>query len=144
MVVGTAASLLLSAGLIWSAVRFASQNPEEAGLGDSVFQVGRADRLARRIAADGPFVFPDPLERGRTLHVQHLGNDPDTGWLGVEARLPGDLDCLVEWDAGEERFVDCRGASYPPDGKGLTTYPGQVVDGSVSIDLRTGAAARAS
>ena len=134
----TVAGLVLSAGLVWSVVRFASQNPEEAGLGDAVFEVGRAERLARRIASDGPFVFPDPLERGRDLHVQHLGDDPDTGWVGVEARVPGDRDCIVEWHADDRRFADCRGGTYPPDGAGLTTYPGKVVDGQVSIDLRPG------
>ncbi|MGH9152579.1 MAG: hypothetical protein ACRD03_09320, partial [Acidimicrobiales bacterium] len=131
-------ALALAAGLIWAVVRFASENPEKAGLGDTVFRVGRAERLARTIADDGPFLVQDPLSagRGRNVYVQHLGGDPDEGWLAVEARVPGDPGCAVSWDRGQESFADCRDTGYPADGAGLTTYPAEVTDGEVSVDLR--------
>ena len=134
-----AVALAMSIALVWWVVRFASQNPEDAGLGDPVFEVGQADRLAENIAEDGPFLFQDPLSRGRgrNVYVQHLGDDPDTGWVAVEARLPDQPDCAVTWDTGRDAFVDCRGGQHPPGGEGLTTYPGTVTDGQVSIDLRT-------
>ena len=137
VVVSSVLAVAVSAALIWTVVRFASQNPEEAGLGDPVFRVGRAERLSRDIAEDGPFLFPDPLSRGRNLYVQHLGDDPDAGWVGVEARLPDDPACPVQWDAEGGWFVDCRDGTHPPDGAGLTTYDGTVEDGKVSFDLRT-------
>lgn len=135
-------ALAVAVALIWAVVRFASENPEEAGLGDTVFQVGKAERLARNIADDGPFLVQDPLSagRGRNVYVQHLGDDPDTGWLAVEARLPGDAGCAVRWAADEAAFVDCRGGQHPADGTGLTTYPAEVTAGRVSVDLRTATA----
>lgn len=132
-------AVVVAAALIWAVVRFASENPEKAGLGDTVFHVGRADRLARNVASDGPFLVQDPLSagRGRNVYVQHLGDDADQGWLAVEARLPDDPDCEVTWDREDTAFVDCRGRVHPADGTGLTTYPADVANGQVSVDLRT-------
>lgn len=139
MAVSSALALVLAAALVWAVVRFASENPEAAGLGDTVFEVGRAGRLSRTIAADGPFLVQDPLSagRGRNLYVQHLGGDPEQGWLAVEARLPGEPRCAVEWDRGDDAFVDCGGGRHPADGTGLTVYPAEVAGGRVRIDLRT-------
>lgn len=138
-VVASALALVLSALVIWAVVRFASENPEEAGLGDSVFEVGQAERLSRAIDEDGPFLFQDPLSRGRgrNVYIQHVGEDPNSGWLAVEARLPDEPGCLLEWNADAEAFVDCRNGRHPADGNGLTTYPADVTDGQVSVDLRT-------
>ncbi len=129
----------LSALLVWSVVKFASQNPEKANLGDPVFNVGGAERLSKEIDDRGPFLFQDPLSlgRGRNLYVQHLGDDPDTGWSAIEARLPDDEACAVTFDRGREEFIDCRGHAHPPDGEGLVTYPGVVKGGRVRVDLRT-------
>ncbi|MGH9281302.1 MAG: hypothetical protein ACRD0S_00025 [Acidimicrobiales bacterium] len=135
----TVVAVVVSLALMWSVVRFASENPDKADLGDPIFQVGRAERLAREIDERGPFLFQDPLSRGRgrNLYVQHLGDDPADGWLAVEARLPDRPDCVVAWDREVEAFVDCDGERYPGDGGGLRTYPGTVAGGQVSIDLRT-------
>jgi hypothetical protein len=142
VLVATAVAVLVSAALMWSVVRFASENPEKANLGDPVFQVGRAERLAREIDDRGPFLFQDPLARGggRNLYVQHLGDDPDEGWLAVEARRPDRPDCVVQWDLEVDAFVDCDDTRFPADGEGLTTYEGTVAAGEVSIDLRTSGA----
>jgi hypothetical protein len=139
-VIATVVGLGLSALLVWSVVRFASQNPEKANLGDPVFNVGSAERLSKEIDDDGPFLFQDPLSlgRGRNLYIQHLGDDPNAGWSAIEARLPDSEACAVTWDLEREEFVDCRSATHPPDGKGLTTYPGVVDNGQVRVDLRTG------
>ncbi|MGH9177956.1 MAG: hypothetical protein ACRD0N_05310 [Acidimicrobiales bacterium] len=142
VMVATVLAVLVSAALMWSVVRFASENPDKANLGDPVFQVGRAERLAEEIDDRGPFLFQDPLARGggRNLYVQHLGDDPDEGWLAVEARRPDRPACVVEWDLEAETFVDCDGDRFPADGEGLTTYHGTVEGGQVSIDLRTASA----
>jgi hypothetical protein len=139
VLVATLLAVLAGAGVMWSVVRYASENPDKANLGDRVFQVGRAERLAREVDDRGPFLFQDPLFRGtgRNLYVQHLGEDPDKGWLAVEARLPDQPACAVVWDRDDAEFVDCEDGRHPPDGTGLTTYPGSVANGQVSVDLRT-------
>lgn len=139
VIVATALGVGLAAALTWLTVRYASNRPDEVNLGSPVFEAGRADRLSRRIAADGPFLFKDPLNRGRELYLQHLGTDPKQGWLAVVA-YAGEprLECLLRWQPGAGHFVDpCTGRIYPPDGAGLRTYPGRVDgDGTVVVDLR--------
>lgn len=139
IVVTTVVGLGLSAALVWSVVNFASRNPERTNLGDPVFNVGRAARLAKEIDERGPFLFQDPLSpgRGRNVYIQHLGDDPVTGWSAIEARLPDSEACAVTWVIDEDTFVDCRGDRHPPDGAGLVTYPGTVEGGQVRVDLRT-------
>ena len=135
----TAVALAVSVAVVWSVVRFAADNPEEANLGDPVFTVGRAERLAREVDEGGPFLFQDPLSRGRgrNLYIQHLGDDPEKGWSAVEARLPGEPGCAVTWSRQDDAFLDCRGETHPADGGGLTTYAGTVENGQVRVDLRT-------
>ena len=139
IVISTLVAIGVSGALVWSVVRFASENPEKANLGDPVFQVGRAERLAGEIDDDGPFLFQDPLSlgRGRNLYIQHLGNDPEAGWLAVEARLPDEPGCAVTWDRARRAFIDCHGARHRADGGDLITYRGKVTDGQVSVDLRS-------
>lgn len=134
----TSVALAVAAALMWSVVRFAAENPEEANLGDTVFQLGRAERLASEIDEGGPFLFQDPLStgRGRNVYIHHVGDDPGTGWLAVEARLPGEPACAVRWDRSTATFTDCHGGRHPVDGAGLTTYTATVEDGQVSVDLR--------
>ena len=139
MAVSTGVSLALSAGVVWWVVQFAAEHPDKANLGSRVFNVGRADRLAKEVDDRGPFLFQDPLSAGtgRNLYIQHLGDEPEQGWSAIEARLPDDPGCVVQWDRDQERFVDCQGGRYPPDGEGLRTYPGSVEDNQILIDLRT-------
>lgn len=143
MAISTALSLALSAGVVWWVVQFAAENPDQANLGSRVFNVGRADRLAKEVDDRGPFLFQDPLSAGtgRNLYIQHLGDDPEQGWSAIEARLPDNPGCVVQWDIAVEKFVDCQGGSHPPDGEGLRTYPGTVEDNQILIDLRTNATA---
>ena len=124
--------------LVLVVVRFASENPDQVNLGPSVFRF-KAERLDGEIEERGPFLLKDPLNRGREVYVQHLGDDAGTGWLAVRAYASREsLDCLLRWDGPAEQFVDpCTGQRYPPGGEGLTTYPARVEDGMVVVDLRT-------
>lgn len=139
VVVTAIVAIGLASLLVWSAVRFAAQNPDKANLGSNVFNVGNAQRLSREIDERGPFLFQDPLSlgRGRNLYIQHLGDDPETGWSAIEARRADDGTCAVTWSLDREVFVDCRGERHPPDGTGLVVYPGTVEDGQVRVDLRS-------
>ncbi len=145
VVIASVAGVVMAALLMVLVVRFASQRPDEVNLGDKVFQVADAERLARRIRAEGtPFLFKDPLTQrpGREVYVQHIGSDPKRGWLAIEAYAPGSprrLECILQWDRTGARFRDpCGGGTYPADGSGLRTYPAEVDrGGQVVVDLRT-------
>ncbi len=142
LLAGTLVAVAVAAALVYVVVRFASENPEEANLGPSVFRFD-AGRLSAEIAQNGPSLFKDPLrtEPGREVYVQHLGHDPATGWSAIRAYASRvSLDCLLRWDRAGRRFVDpCTKVTYPPDGKGLVTYPATVEGGTVTVDLRPAA-----
>lgn len=145
MVAASLAGVVLSAVLVWLVVDYASQRPDEVNLGDRVFSVGDARRLAARIERDGaPFLFKDPLTSapGREVYVQHLGPEADEGWIAIEAYAPGAarrIRCVLRWDPRRERFDDlCGGRSFAADGTGLRTYPAEVDErGVVVVDLRS-------
>jgi hypothetical protein len=143
IVVASIAGVVLTAVFVGYVVQVASSRPTEVNLGDERFVVGRADRFAERIAADGPILFKDPLtsKPGREVYVQHLGSADDEGWSAIDAYPPDNrsLACLLVWEQAAKRFRDpCGSATFPADGSGLRIYPGNVDDrGAVVIDLRT-------
>jgi hypothetical protein len=136
--------VVLASLLLLFVVNFISQRPDRVKLGDDTFQVGNAERLARRIDEQHePFLFKDPVTRGpgRELYVQHLGTDPKHGWLAIEAYAPGaphELRCILRWDRQARVFRNpCGGETYPADGTGLRVYPAKVLpNGQLEVDLR--------
>jgi hypothetical protein len=144
IVVSSILGFAVAAAVVFLVVRYASSRPDEVNLGDRVFEVGRADRLARRITEQRePFLFKDPLNRERELYVQHLGRDSKKGWLAFEAyapEAPRELRCLLDWQPNERRFRNPCGqpTSFPEDGAGLVSYEAKVNDSNiVVVDLRT-------
>lgn len=118
------------------AARLAGSDEVQANLTDDRFDVGSAERLADAIERDRtPLIFDDPLGRGRAIFVQHVGNDPEEGWLAFDAVVDG---CPLQWDPEQEVFDDtCTGDVYDRDGGGLHQYPAEVDDdGRVVVDLR--------
>lgn len=105
--------------------------------GDAVFDAVDAEANAEIVAETGPLVFGDASGGGRPVLLQHVGADPETGWVALSAIAPGTESCIVRWEADDDEFRDCRGESYPPDGSGLAAYPTDVVDGKVTVDLST-------
>jgi hypothetical protein len=136
-VAGSVLGVVMTAVVVAVVVRYASRNPEDANLGPKTFRF-RAERLAREIDERGPFLLKDPLDRGRDVYVQHLGQDAEAGWLAVRAYASKvSVNCLLRWEPEPGRFIDpCTGHGYAPDGEGLVTYPATVRDGTVSVDLR--------
>ncbi len=61
-----------------------------------------------------------------TIFVQHLGDDPDEGWVAFGAFDPDDPTCLVAIDREAEVLVNAcdRAVTYPFDGEGLAPVPG--------------------
>jgi hypothetical protein len=137
----TMVALVLLAGGLFAAASWLSGNESvELNLGDDVFNAGEVDRISAEIEDGGPLLFGDVAGRAeRDIIVQHLGDDPDEGWLAFDAREPGaDRDCFAEWVVDEEHFEDtCTGEVYPPDGDGLRQYDVTVRDGEVEVDLRS-------
>lgn len=139
--------LVLGIGLALALFLVAVPQLEEAGqvdaqFGDDVFTVGRADEdLAGEIADRGPLLIADAAGGDRDVYVQHIGDDPEKGWLVFAAR-PVDVgrDCTLVWDAeAEELFfddTDCPDDRFPADGEGLKQYPVTIdEDGNMSVDL---------
>lgn len=139
IVVTAAVAVIVAAVAVGLVVRFAARAPDRVNLGPRVFEVGRADRLAPRIADDGPLLFQDPLNRGRDIYVHHTGPEDDEGWAAFEAYgpdAPHRTECVLVWDRPARRFRDrCADRSYPPDGAGLVHYHATVEEGAVVVDL---------
>lgn len=135
-------SLALGVGLLFVVVTLAGSGDVQFKLGDEVFEVGDAETFAQRIADDrAPLPFSS-LSRNRPIYLQHIGDDPETGWFAVDARSPSaPAECVLEWDVDAQVFVDgCdAAATFPPDGEGLLRYTVTVdADGVVVVDLNAG------
>jgi hypothetical protein len=98
----------------------------------SKFHVGPPASLARSISEQGPLFFNDTATGSRPLIVQHLGDDPNSGWLAFDAAIGS---CVVTWNAESRDFSDCNGNRYPADGGSLHHYPVTVTNGDVVVDL---------
>jgi hypothetical protein len=110
----------------------------EINLGDDEFELENIEGAAARIAEDGPDIYPDPTGGNRPILINHVGDDPEDGWVAVLAIAPGSEACLVNWDADDGVFRDCEGETYPPDGEGLEQFPTRVEGDSVFVDLGRG------
>ena len=136
MVLAGLAGVVVAVVLFAVVLAVARSGRAQSNLGPPVFVVGPASRLAQTVERTGPLLFPDPLNRGRDVYVQHLeGSD----WKAFAARAPGaSRRCSLRWDQGQARFVDpCSGDTWPADGAGLTAYPARVDDeGQLVVDLR--------
>lgn len=152
---GVAAGLVLVAVMVWLA---GSSGQVEVRLGDRDFRELDAARISAEIAERGPVLFSDVAGGSRDIILQHLGADPESGWLAFEARRAGqDRRCFFEWQADSEgesgdeastgdgsgeaegggRFVSSCDPSDVADarGTGLVQFPVSVVDGDVRVDI---------
>ena len=147
---GVAAGLVLVAVMVWLA---GSSGQVEVRLGDRDFRELDAARISAEIAERGPVLFSDVAGGSRDIILQHLGADPESGWLAFEARRAGqDRRCFFEWQADSEgesgdesdgdregggRFVNScdPGDVVDARGMGLVQFPVSVVDGDVRVDI---------
>lgn len=130
-VVGVAAMTFL---VLWITDQ-AREGEIQVRIGDDTFRPGPAETIADFIAEDGPMLVPDVAGGDRDLILQHLGDDPLTGWHAFAARpLEASRDCVAEWQPEQRHFVDsCDGTTYPADGEGLPPYPVRIDDGEVEV-----------
>lgn len=117
----------------------------QVSLGDQTFQGGSAEDLADEIADRGPILYSDVSgRRDRDMILQHLGDDPDTGWSAfLAAPLDKDRSCTWEWEADEDQFrARCdRSLTAPADGEGLPQFTVTVKGGRLDVDLNADAKA---
>ncbi len=140
-VVVALAGVVAGLGLMLFMVNLASQGGDsvEIRLGDDRFDAGYAEGEGGRAAAvaeGGPILFADVAGGDRDIILQHVGDDPLTGWYAFAAAAPDkDRDCFVQWQADEGVFEDCDGDVFPANGEGLTTYPVEVEGGRIFVDI---------
>ena len=97
------------------------------------FDVAPAESTANAIKRDDtPLFFNDPATGSRPLVLQHLSDDPETGWSAFDAAAGS---CVLKWHKETHDFTDCNGKSYPADGGDLHHYPVTVDKGELFVDL---------
>jgi hypothetical protein len=135
LVAGVAVVLLM--GIAVAVALLAEEGTVDVRLGDDTFEAGDAERIADEIAERGPVIYSDVAGGSRDIWVQHVGDDPESGWLAFDVRPPGTArDCVAEWQAADEVFVaSCTGEEFPADGDGLPQYPVTVEDGDLEVNL---------
>ena len=109
------------------------------GSNNERFNAGDAERLADRIAEDGPVLHGDPSgNQARPIYISHVGDDPEEGWYSFVAK-PTDSpeDCFVNWDLDAETFTsDCSDDTFDRTGEGLEQLPNEIDEGSLIIDVK--------
>ena len=140
-ITGVVIAVLLGAMVVWAA---RSSDTVQVQLGDTQFDAGFIGRQADEIAARGPILYADAGSRGqRDIYLQHVGEEPDVGWLAFEVRRPADpRNCSAVWNA-ERRIFElsssndeaCEPLSFNELGCGLPRVPVAVIDDKVIVYL---------
>ena len=138
---GVAAAVLLALAVVFLAGR---GGEVEIKLGDDVFRAGNAEDFAATIAEDmRPIAYSSLAGEDRPLFLQHQGDDPDTGWIGIIAVSPTKgSSCLIQWDLDAQDFYEeCdESVRFPADGAGLETVPVTVTNNAIIVDINNNAA----
>jgi hypothetical protein len=140
------AGVVLALGLAFLVANLASRGKVEVRLGTDTFSQYDAKQAAEKVAEGGPLVFADAGGGDRDIVLQHMGDDPETGWIALAARPPDvSRGCTIQsrdrdepfrlLDASGQVTDECDGREFPPDGTGLPTYPVSVRDGKLDVDL---------
>ena len=135
---GIVIAVVLGGGVLF----LASQGGDvEIKLGDANFDAGQIGRISEEIDDRGPILYSDVAGRSRDLILQHLGDDPEVGWVAFEARPIGEpRDCFFQWDDNAQQFdlvtiagdVEC--ADVKMDERGNLSTGGTIDMYPVSID----------
>lgn len=114
----------LGAGFLM--LRLADSGRVDVRLGDAEFRAGSAESFSDDIAEGGPLLFQD-LNSDRDIFIQHLGEDPNRGWLVFETRWAGSpSSCSLIWEAVSRQFV-------PPDSLECQGLPRAEADGTAVV-----------
>ena len=133
-------------------LRVASKGSVEVRLGDDSFNAGKVSRIAQEIIDRGPVLYSDVSSGDRDIYLNHLSDDLESGWLAFDAR-PADAarSCTLLWVAERTRFElfrvtralaagetpseRCDERTFPTNGAGLVTYPVDIRNGRIFVDL---------
>ncbi len=150
LIVATIVGVASMVFLVTRTTDLAQDGQVQLNIGDEVFAPGKTDRLSDDIAAQGPLLLADQAGRDRDIYLQHIGDDPDTGWFAFAVRPPdAGRECFAKWQPDQdiftfERLVEgslqetepCDDRTFPADGEGLRSYPVQIdAEDRISIDL---------
>jgi hypothetical protein len=141
----SAVAVVIAIGLLVVVSLAANRGNVDIRLGDDRFDAGKTERQANAIREGGglPVLYPDPTGGDRPIFIQHVGDDPEAGWIAFSAFDPDDPDCLVAIDREAKTLVNgCdESVTFPLDGDGLRQYPVTVEDGRVIVDVNAEARA---
>ncbi len=142
-----AAGVIVAIGVAAALAVLANRGTVDVRLGSDTFAEQDAEDAAEKIAGEGPILYADTAGGDRDIVLQHLGDNPEEGWIAMAARPPGvPRNCTIQWDATDEVFRlldpsgrvsgECDGREFPADGQGLPMYPVTVdADGKLDVDL---------
>ena len=130
--------VLVALGMAWFLLSRGSIGEPGASLGPPTFNAGQSERMSELVADDGPVGYGPVNGSRRAIWLQHIGDDPDEGWVAIDAHPIGtERDCLVQWSKESEDFGDeCIDERFAADGTGLDRYYTVVDDGDVVVDFR--------
>ena len=110
----------------------------EIRLGDRDFRDMEIGRISIEIDDRGPILFGDVADGSLDIILQHIGDDPATGWFAFEARRAGQSrDCFFRWRPDQADFVNTCDPDDIVDatGTGVRQFEVAVVDGDVRVDI---------
>ena len=135
VILSAAAGVVVAIVIFAGVVSLIGSGKAKSKLGSNVFKLGKAKNQAQFVDRNGPLLFPDPLERGRDIYVNHVGPNQ---WAALEVHPPGEpKSCTVKWVPSSHTFHDpCSGKDYPADGAGLVRYKTTIeTNGDLVVDL---------
>ena len=141
LLVGLAGVVVAAALAVGVVLLARSGGNVEIRLGDRDFRDMDSGRISAEIADRGPILFGDLADGELDIILQHIGDDPEEGWLAFEARRPGqNRDCFFEWQPAQLLFVNTCEPDDTADaaGTGLRHFDVTVVDGDVRVDINPG------
>ena len=88
-ILGGIFAVVLSICVVGAVLILATQDSEvDVNLGDDEFEIEEITARADLVAEDGALRFADPTGGNRPIIVNHVGDDPETGWVAVLACPP--------------------------------------------------------
>src|SRR5947209_10675788 len=87
VILSAAAGVIVAIVIFAGVISLVGSGKAKSKLGSDLFKVGRAQNQAQIVDRTGPLLFPDPLEKGRDIYVNHLGG---AAWTAFDVHPPGE------------------------------------------------------
>ena len=133
------AGVVVALGLVGAVLLLTRTGTDvEIRLGDRDFRDMEIGRISAEIDDRGPILFGDVADGSLDIILQHVGDDPETGWFAFEARRAGQSrDCFFRWRPDQADFVNTCDPDDIVDatGTGVRQFDVAVVDGDVRVDI---------